>query len=293
MAELLLVPAENLDAEVDADAEDHRDDRDGKNVEVSDRKQREAERPEHRHDEDEDGEGGAQEGAVADGEERDDQAHGDEAGLGGVVVGFLGLVGIERGLAGQFQFRAGILRFQFLEVLADLFRGVAEGRRGVLFLLAGVGEDEDGLAALETEVFVLGDQFVGVGVVGVFVVAAGILGRFLGEGLALGLRGDLVEERIELFDEGGEILPVFFVVQVFGIVKFCSTSVRTELRSSAICSAFWLLAWVCFCRSTSSESCFSIAASCSGVRVKSRRGLTDVKSIFDRTVVICGESVWR
>ena len=101
MAEFLLVAAENLDAEIDADAEHHRDDRDGKDVEMADDEQGEAERPEHRHDQDENGERRPQKGAVTEEEEADDQRHGDAAGLGGVGVGLLRLVGIEGGLAGQ------------------------------------------------------------------------------------------------------------------------------------------------------------------------------------------------
>ena len=74
MAQFLLVAAEDLDAEIDADAEHHGNDRDGKNIEMADGEQRETERPEHRHDQDENGKGGPQEGAVAEEEKGDDQA---------------------------------------------------------------------------------------------------------------------------------------------------------------------------------------------------------------------------
>ncbi len=107
VAEFLLVPAEDLDAEVDADTEYHRDDGDGKNVEMADGEEGEAERPKHGHDEDEEGEGGAEEGAIAEEEKQDDEPNGDGAGLGRVHVGLGHLVGVERGFAGELDGDAG------------------------------------------------------------------------------------------------------------------------------------------------------------------------------------------
>ncbi len=213
-AEFLLVAAEDLDAEVDADAEDHGDDGDGEDVEVADGDEGEAERPEHGHDEHENGDGGAEDGAIAEEEEADDERDGDEAGLDGVLVGLGGFVGVERGLAGELEGGAGVPGLEALEVIADFLRGVAEGRVGVLLFLAGVGEDEDGLAVLEREVFVLGEELVGVGVVVGGAGAVGGLEMHLLEGLALGLGGDLVEDVDEARDEFLEFRPVFLVAQV-------------------------------------------------------------------------------
>ncbi len=219
VAQFFFIAAENLDAEVDADAENHGDDGDGKDVEVANRDEGKGEGPKHGHDEDKDGEGGAQEGAIAEKEEGDDQSEGDGGRQRAVGVGLLGLVGVQGGFAGEFDVGAGIFGGDFDQLFADGCGGVAEGRGGILFAFAGVGENEDGLAVLEAEVLVLGDHLVGVGAVGI-VGIGGVLGDDLADGFALGLGGDLVEDGDELLDERGEVLPVLFFVEIGGVVKF-------------------------------------------------------------------------
>jgi len=50
-------------------------------------------------------------------------------------------------------------------MLANGFGRIAEGSVGILFLLAGVGKDQDRLGALKAEVFVLGEHLVGIEII--------------------------------------------------------------------------------------------------------------------------------
>jgi hypothetical protein len=157
VAELLLVAAEHLDAEVDADAQHHRDDRDRQDVEVPDRDEREAERPEHAENQGEKGEARAPEEnhvehgeeaaargpdhAVAEKEEQQDQADGDAARLDRVPSGGADLLVVERGFAGDFQFDAGELGLEIGEVLTNFFERLAVGCERIGLDLARVGEN--------------------------------------------------------------------------------------------------------------------------------------------------------
>ena len=234
VAEFLLVAAENLDAEIDADAEDHRDDRDGKNIEVADGDQGEAERPEHGHDQHEKRESRAKKGAVAEEEEADDQRQGDAAGLD--VSEFASAIWSvsSAGSPVSSMVAPGYLASISLRCCADFFGGVAEGRVGILLFLAGVGEDQDGIAALKAEVFVLGEHLVGVEVVEGVVVRRRV--RYLpGRGFASACAATLLRMETNWSTKGLKSVQFSFLRRYLSS-NFWLASLRIELRSRAICS---------------------------------------------------------
>jgi hypothetical protein len=159
-------------------------------------------------------------------------------------------------------------------VVANFFTVRLKGRRN-LFLLAGVGEDENGAAVLQAEVFVLGDHLIGVEVIKE-VSSGRELGFFLRERFALRLGGNFIEDGDEPGDERVEVLPVLLFSQVLVVeflVRLVEDGIEVERDLLRVLLALFLQA-------TSDSISVGDFFSSSVSRVKSRRGLTAEKSIL-------------
>ena len=136
---------------------------------MADRQQCKGQRPQHAGYENEEDKRRPQKGAVAKEKKKNDEDDRNDQRLNCVVGRSDDGVRIQRWLAGELHLHPGMVSLHRHQVVADLLHRGAIGRRAVGIGLAGVRENQQRLAALEAEVFVLRQHLVGVVIVRLFV----------------------------------------------------------------------------------------------------------------------------